>query len=121
MRTDLGGTPGVQDEVLSRPALLALVRKIPFANDALKRQSDQLREQATLLDLVRDGILARDLHGTIIYWSEGAAEMYGFTKAEVRGAISHQLLRAEYPGSRWEIRGVMPGAVTTLHVGEVVA
>src|SRR5262245_17158041 len=29
--------------------------------------------------------------------------MYGWTKAEVRGAISHQLFRAEYPGSRWEI------------------
>ena len=66
-------------------------------NDALKRQSDQLREQATLLDLVRDGILVRDLYGTVIYWSAGAAEMYGFDKKKALGSVSHQLLHAEYP------------------------
>ncbi len=66
-------------------------------NDALKRQSDQLEEQATLLDLVRDGILVRDLYGTIIYWNAGAADLYGWTKDEALGRVSHQLLRAEYP------------------------
>jgi len=67
------------------------------ANDALKRQSDQLKEQATLLDLVRDGILVRDLFGTIIYWSEGAADMYGWNRGQALGAVSHKLLGAEYP------------------------
>jgi PAS domain S-box-containing protein len=66
------------------------------ANSALKRQSDQLKEQATLLDLVRDGILVRDLAGTIVYWSAGAAEMYGWSSAEALGKSWHSLVQAEY-------------------------
>jgi PAS domain S-box-containing protein len=72
-------------------------------NDALKRQSDQLREQATLLDLVRDGILVRDLYGTIVYWSAGAREMYGFDRHQALGHVSHTLLKAEYPQPLVEI------------------
>ena len=67
------------------------------ANDALKRQSEQLREQTLLLDLVREGILVRDLYGTIVYWNHGAATMYGCPKEETLGKVSHQLLSAEYP------------------------
>ncbi|MEO8484048.1 MAG: PAS domain S-box protein [Acidobacteriota bacterium] len=70
---------------------------LTLANDALRRQSDQLREQATLLDLVRDGILVRDLYGTVVYWSAGAADMYGWARDEALGRVSHQLLQAEYP------------------------
>jgi PAS domain S-box-containing protein len=73
------------------------------ANDALRRQSDQLREQATLLDLVRDGILVRDLRGTIVYWSAGAADMYGWTRQDACGRVSHDLLGAEYPRPLAEI------------------
>jgi PAS domain S-box-containing protein len=73
------------------------------ANDALKRQSDRLKEQATLLDLVRDGILVRDLYGTIVYWSRGAADMYGWEKDKALGAVSHNLLQAAYPRPLKEI------------------
>jgi PAS domain S-box-containing protein len=76
---------------------------LTLANDALRRQSDQLREQATLLDLVRDGILVRDLYGTVVYWSAGAAEMYGWTRESALGRVSHQLLQAEYPKPLSEI------------------
>lgn len=88
---------GLEQRIVERTA--ALTR----ANDALRRQSDQLREQATLLDLVRDGILVRDLLGTIVYWSAGAADMYGWTRDEALGRVSHQLLRAEYPRPLSEI------------------
>ena len=54
-------------------------------SDTPKRQSDRVKEQTTLLDLVRDGILVRDLYGTILDWSTGAAEMYGWTKEEAVG------------------------------------
>jgi PAS domain S-box-containing protein len=64
------------------------------ANDVLQRQSGQLKEQAALLDLVREGIIVRDLYGTIIYWSVGATEMYGFSREQALGQVSHKLLRA---------------------------
>ncbi|HEX5214926.1 MAG TPA: PAS domain S-box protein [Vicinamibacterales bacterium] len=67
------------------------------ANDTLKRQTDQVQEQAALLDLVRDGILVRDLYGTVVYWSAGAAEMYGYNRNEALGQVSHKMLRAIYP------------------------
>lgn len=67
------------------------------ANDVVKRQSGQVREQMLLLDIVRDGILVRDLYGTIVYWNHGATSMYGWTKEQALGRVSHQLLAAEYP------------------------
>ena len=81
----------LEQRILDRTA------ELTRANDSLKRQSDQLREQALLLDLVRDGILVRDLYGTIIYWSAGATEMYGWARDEALGRVSHQLLAVEYP------------------------
>ncbi len=81
---------GLEQRIASRTAELTRV------NDALKRQSDQLKEQATLLDLVRDGIIVRDLYGTIVYWSAGATDMYGWTAQEALGQVSHQIFRAEY-------------------------
>ena len=66
-------------------------------SDSLRRQSDRVKEQTTLLDLVRDGIIVRDLYGTILYWSHGAAEMYGWSREEATGKISHRLIRSELP------------------------
>jgi PAS domain S-box-containing protein len=82
---------GLEQRIAARTA------ELTQANDALKRQSDQLKEQATLLDLVRDGILVRDLYGTVVYWSAGAVDMYGWPAAEALGKVSHQVFRAEYP------------------------
>ena len=57
-------------------------REVTQANDALQRQSAQLSEQAALLELVSDGIFVRDLHERIMYWSTGAAAMYGWSRVE---------------------------------------
>jgi PAS domain S-box-containing protein len=73
------------------------------ASDSLRKQSDQLKDQTTLLDLVRDGILIRDLYGTIIYWSTGASDMYGWTREEALGKLSHRLIKSELPMSLKEI------------------
>ena len=98
--------------------ILERTAELTTANDALKRQSDQLKEQATLLDLVRDGILVRDLYGTIVYWSAGAFDMYGWTEKDALGAVSHKLLRVEYPKPVAEIeKQVM---ATGIWEGEVV-
>jgi PAS domain S-box-containing protein len=77
--------------------------ELTTANDALRRQSDQMREQAALLDLVKDGILVRDLYGTIVYWSAGAEDLFGYPRVQALGAVSHQLLRPTYPRPLAEI------------------
>lgn len=73
------------------------------ANQSLQRQSEQLREQAELLDLASDGILVRDLQGRIVYWSAGATAMLGYTRDEALGQIAGTLLKKEFNEPRGEI------------------
>jgi len=56
-----------------------------------------LRERARLLDLTTDAILVRDIADRITFWNHGATEMYGFTREEAEGRVSHDLLRTEFP------------------------
>ncbi len=53
--------------------------------------------QAALLELAHDAIFVRDLDGQITYWSAGAADTYGFTRAEAVGRKAHDLLRTQFP------------------------
>jgi PAS domain S-box-containing protein len=73
------------------------------ANDVLQRQSGQLSEQAALLELVSDGIFVRDLQERIVYWSTGAATMYGWSREEAVGATAYKLLQTEFPEARGDI------------------
>lgn len=53
--------------------------------DEVKRDAVRLREQAAILDQVREGILVRDLEHRVVYWNRGAETLYGWTADEVRG------------------------------------
>ena len=48
-------------------------------------------------------MLIRDPDGTIRFWSEGAARLYGFSHEEAVGWVSHDLLRTEFPQPLAEI------------------
>ncbi len=67
------------------------------------RSEKALREQAALLDLARDAIMVRGVDGTINFWSHGAEEMYGYTKQQAMGRVSHELLGTQFPQSLVEI------------------
>ncbi len=70
-----------------------------------------LNEQARLLDLAHDAILATDLHGRITYWSKGAEATYGWTAEEVMGQAAHELLRTVFPET-------LAAAAATLEAGD---
>lgn len=60
------------------------------AERRLRTNERQLRDLLALLDL---GIfISRQFDGTIIYWSRGAAEFYGWSRAEATGEKLHVLL-----------------------------
>jgi PAS domain S-box-containing protein len=63
--------------------------------------STQRRTAARLLDLmatVNLGIfITRELKGKILFWSQGAERLYGWTAAEAVGCISHDLLQTVHP------------------------
>jgi len=63
--------------------------------DYHENQAAILREQAALLDLAHDAIVALDLEGRILYWNRGAEAMYGWAKSEAIGKNATELLRAE--------------------------
>jgi PAS domain S-box-containing protein len=78
-------------------------RELTHANDVLQRQSGQLSEQAALIELVSDGIFVRDLQDRIVYWSAGAAAMYGWTRELAVGTTAYRLLQTEFPQPRGDI------------------
>jgi PAS domain S-box-containing protein len=65
------------------------------AQEALERHASVLREQAQMLDLAN--VMARDMSSRIILWNSGMEKMYGWTKAEALGKISHELLHTNFP------------------------
>jgi PAS domain S-box-containing protein len=69
-----------------------------------QNRSRLLREQARLLDLTTDAILVRDVADRITFWNQGASLLYGFTREEAEGRVSHDLLRTEFPEPLQEIK-----------------
>jgi PAS domain S-box-containing protein len=64
---------------------------------ARKRAEQQLRRQADLLEQSHDAIFTWKIGGSITYWNRGAETLYGYTKEEAIGQISHELLRTRSP------------------------
>src|SRR3981081_1717656 len=63
-----------------------------------RKQAEQaLAERARLLDLSNDAILVRDGTDRITYWNRSASELYGYSREEAVGRVSHELLRTEFP------------------------
>jgi PAS domain S-box-containing protein len=75
-----------------------------LASIAIERaQATQaLQQQANLLDQAHDAILIWEFPRTVVYWNRGAEQLYGFSRAEVIGRPSHELLRTEHPMARAE-------------------
>jgi PAS domain S-box-containing protein len=63
----------------------------------------RLREQASLLDLTHDTIFVRGIDDVITYWNRGAAELYGWTREEALGKVSHQLMQTTFPAPLGDI------------------
>ncbi len=68
-----------------------------------KRGEEALRERAKLLDLTHDTVFVRDNNDVITFWNHGAEKLYGWTKNEAVGRVSHHLTQTIFPAPLEEI------------------
>jgi PAS domain S-box-containing protein len=70
------------------------------ARDITERKlaEQALSEQARLLDLSNDAIFVRDAGDHVTFWNKAATELYGFTRKEALGRVTHELLQTQFPG-----------------------
>jgi PAS domain S-box-containing protein len=70
------------------PALVAM----SFSDITAQRAAEaRIREQARLIDLARDAIIACDLDGTVRFWNKVAEHLYGWTTEEAVGQFAQKL------------------------------
>jgi two-component system CheB/CheR fusion protein len=63
--------------------------------DQMRRDQEELRQQAALIELSQDAIIVRDANNCITFWNRGAREMYGWSADEVRGRPLEQVLKTD--------------------------
>ncbi len=63
----------------------------------VRQSQEQLEQQARLLDLSADAIMALDLNGMIRFWNRGAVALYGWQKEEAVGRLGYELLNTQFP------------------------
>lgn len=69
-----------------------------------KRVITALERQAGLLELAHDAVMVRELDGTIRYWNRGAETLYGWSRDDAIGRMSHELLQTVFPEPFDEIK-----------------
>jgi PAS domain S-box-containing protein len=74
-----------------------LMVSVMYDISAHKQLEEEMRQQALLIDLSYEPILAWELERGIVLWNQGCEQLYGFTKAEAMGRSSHQLLHTVFP------------------------
>ncbi len=80
------------------PAIQVILRDVTerrIAHEQFELQAAKLREQTELLDQAH--VLARNLDDRIILWNRGAEQLYGWSKEEALGRVSHELFETSFP------------------------
>ena len=61
-----------------------------------KQVAQTLAERVLLLDLSSDAIIVRDEADRVTYWNKSATELYGYSREEAMGRVTHDLLQTEF-------------------------
>ena len=88
-------------------------RIVGIARDITERKQaeEQIRFQASLLEQVRNAVIAVDLEGQIVYWNKGAETLYQWKATEAMGRDFTELLVApEDSGRAAGIVGILKAA-----------
>jgi PAS domain S-box-containing protein len=99
-----------ESEARLKLAMEGMQSKVERRTTEIEQKTAQMVEQARFLDLANDAIFVRTARDRIAYWNQGAERLYGWTKEEALGRLTHELLRTRFSGSlpdvqemeRWE-------------------
>jgi PAS domain S-box-containing protein len=81
--------PVATDSVLTDP-------DVPLAEPA---DLEPMWSDTQLLEYTHDAIIIWEMHGKgILYWNRAAEQLYGYSREEVRGLTTHELLKTELVG-----------------------
>jgi PAS domain S-box-containing protein len=100
---DMVGLSGVGRHMETRAAPLrmpdgALVQLAVTSDITERRQREaELARQAGLLDLSFNAVVVRDAQDRVTYWNKGAEELYGWTRDEVMGQVTHTFFQTTFP------------------------
>lgn len=72
-----------------------------------KERESQLAEQAGLLDLSFNAVIVQDAKERVIYWNQGAEQLYGWTYDEAMGQITPNLLKTKFPEPKEKIMATL--------------
>src|SRR4029079_7295798 len=81
------------------------ISDMKHTQQALENQARILREQAQMLDLAN--VMAQDLDGRIFLWNTGMEKMYGWSRDEMIGEISYDILKTRFPRPFEEIKSTV--------------
>jgi PAS domain S-box-containing protein len=95
--------------VFVRRRLRSLGAEFQESLEIAEKRAEALREQAELIEVDQDAIMVRGLDGAIRFWNHGAEEMYGYSKEQAVGRISHELLCTVFPKLLAEIEADVLG------------
>jgi two-component system, cell cycle sensor histidine kinase and response regulator CckA len=81
-----GATDYILKERLAR-LVPAIRRALDEADDRVIKAAaeERIREQASLLDLMSDAVLVRNMNDEIVYWNPGAETLFGWSAEEAVG------------------------------------
>ena len=66
-----------------------------------KRNEQELRLRAELLDLAHDAVIVRDpVESRVSFWNREAETIYGYSRADAVDRVTHELLATVFPESR---------------------
>ena len=86
---------------LTSPSASEMEEELRRSHDELElrvqERTEAIRRQADLLELAHNAIFVRDLESRITFWNARAEEVYGWTKAEALGNVTHTLLKTQFP------------------------
>ncbi|WP_187639583.1 DUF4118 domain-containing protein, partial [Paraburkholderia podalyriae] len=86
-----------QQDIVALTAFFVTTFVVTFLVHRTRRLAAVHREQAQLLDLTHDSVVARDMDDVITYWNSGAEALYGWKKHEALGHVADRLLHTRFP------------------------